>query len=520
MRKLEFKTGIGNGKLITDRHREKNDSLRKDKRQKAMLRVRGISVIDPNASFTKMFEEYMKMPTIERLFYLLKQATEVELITNANVILQGGKVLRLLSRAMGGADRVSGIQALSCLSLITSVEISEDEKIYANILCEPVMFAPVVAHIEEDTEMAIEMWALANNLIAIGLQSKVTVLASSLFNNPNAFIFQELRRKRPAFQKVIIRIISTSIRSHRDHLPSRGYIELIWPFVIDAFYTNLPLVKRQTTDDDQETIGHLCALLQAFKAKSQQEDDVVFFGQLALRNIPFISYLMQLVPYLGMENQQRIAFFLVKVSLFNMPSVMEAMRAADGLSIMHHLTQTPNEELQINGVKWIANYCLCSLGHVQNVFDQGAFSNIGRLMTIGHKYKLLESTIWLFTAACNSCVCALDTNYNVANKLLFQITQHASILKITISAITKVAEVHLLCDILDLWTNLVHWNPEKILSELDSMGAEYKLSLLLQHKDSNVFDKAEVLMDAMDNHCKDDDDDDDVRMTNVKTFSF
>ena len=335
MRQSEFKTGIGSGQIVTQKHREKNESLRKDKRQTAMARIRGIPLINPNASFPDMLKRYMKEPTIEKLFYLLQQASEAEIITNANAMLQGGKVLHLLVRAMGGSDQKSGVQAMDCLIFITGVRIAGDEIEYAKLLTHPGTFATIAAHIEEDTMLALGMWSLANNLMDIGVQSKVAVLASPLFSGgSNALVFKELRRKRPQFQSTIIRTICSTFQADWYHLPPREYIYNVWPFIMDFFYTIAPLAKRSYSDEDDFLIQYLCILLEAFKAKSQQEDDVVFFGQLALQNIPFITYLLQLIPRTGMVNQQRLSFFLVKVSLLEAPPLMQAMRAAGGLAIM------------------------------------------------------------------------------------------------------------------------------------------------------------------------------------------
>lgn len=512
MRQSEFKTGIGSGQIVTQKHREKNESLRKDKRQTAMARIRGITLINPNASFPDMLKRYMKEPTIEKLFYLLQQASEAEIITNANNMLQGGKVLHLLVRAMAGSDQKNGVQAMDCLIFITGVHIAGDEVEYAKLLSHPGTFATIAAHIEEDTVLALGMWSLANNLMDIGVQSKVAVLASPLFSGgSNALIFKELRRKRPNFQSTIIRTIMTTFQADKYHLPPREYIYNMWPFIMDFFYTIAPIAKRSYSDEDDSRIHYLCILLEAFKAKSQQEDDVVFFGQLALHNIPFITYLLQLIPRTGMVNQQRLSFFLVKVSLLETPPLMQAMRSAGGLAIMTTLTQMPNVKVQENGILWIANFCSDSIEHVQETLQKGVFFTIGRLLTAGHKYDLIKPIVWLFKASCSVCVDALPA----ANSFLERIVKEANVVQSTVSAITKVAEVTLLCDILDLWKDLVRWNPEEILNQLEMFGAEQKLSLLLQHKNSDVFDKAEALLCLMEKN-----DDGDVEMSDIKVFSF
>lgn len=519
--KKGVKQGLGDGERVTNKHREKNETLRKLKRDRALVRLRtGVNTTaNNNSTFQQNMKEYLSRPSLEKLHHLLQTATEDELVKNMAILLQRqvvdngqvrSSVLLTLVTQLAQPNEKQGMLALACLINITAARIPGEEVDYARILIEQGRVLDtkgvLMAHLLEDTVAALDVWKLIVNLINVCGDARDAILKSAIFNGP---FLAELNRGRPLFRRVIVAVLVSCIESGTS-LPSRNFLASIWQYLVSLIQMVLPSPKRLDHDDEDEfscIVNDLCSAFHFLALKCQDEDDFKFLTLTLISpwtlDHKVLSFLMQLIPRVDVVNRARIAFFLVKASALEMPEqvppllLMTEMRKANGLAIMHGLAQNANERLQRQGIKWIANYCAESLDYIADVLDAKVLGTIIHLLRGGAKYALLNPIMYLIMAACNTCVRHLPDKR--AAGYLAAIVNDLMVLKTTVTLITAVADVQLLCDILDLWQDLLKWEPHYVANELESYGVEGKMNLLLEHKSRDVFDRAERVLNTIEN---------------------
>lgn len=525
MRKKDFKSGIGDGERVTQKHREKHETLRKIKRDKALLRIRGVTETTvSNDDFSKALNAYKSVPTMAGLHRLLKIGSESQLATHLIGLLQvnadrtSSPVLSSLVRSLGSESVEEATLAMDCLLHVTYFKIESDERDFARLILEAGLLIEngvALAHVEQDTRLALDIWKLVVNLINICKESRDAVLHSPLFCKgsstlPNSLppFLRELQRKRGGqlwWDRIMVAILVSTIKVGVE-LPPKEFILTVWPFVLEYFQMMLPPPKRHVTGTEPEQdviISDLCELLHFFVLKTRLHDEYVFFGLLMSKDLSmqFIPYLVQLIPRLDdPQNKYFVATFLVKLSRLSVPQVdyMTVMARAGALLVMIQLIQSASERNQRQGLLWVQNFCAESLENVASVLNTDVLATVLRLLNNGALvYSLKVPVINLMAAICNTCVHFMEEYPQRANGYLAALVNDMPILKTTIHFITTISDVEDLLTVLDLWYDLLKWEPQWVSAELEKYGAEDRLNRLLEHKNMEVFNRTEEVLNAL-----------------------
>lgn len=523
-RQSDFKSGLGQGDTITRRHREKNSALRRIKRDRALHRIRGVAPdtkSSEDAHFQALLEEYSRNPSLLGLHTLFQKASESQIATHICTMLRispdnsSSPIIQQLIQKMGSIDSSEAVRAMECLVHITSLELNGDEEIFAKIIVQNHFLDGVaLAHIQEDTPIALEVWKLVVNLINVCEQSRDAVLHSPLFtvSAPNAVppFLLELKKCRPHMQKVLIQLMCSTLEAG-NNLPPKEYIITIWPYVISYLMQLMPAGRNldpNGTGDLECMVNDLCVFLYFLEQKAQQVDEVVFFGIMLLqsddtRTSNFIGFLVKLIPRLPQLNQWHVARFLVKVSSISSPELwfMSAMKEAQCLHVMVRLMQSPNERLQRAGITWIMNFCADGLDCVAAAIDANIIGLVVQMIrSCGLKYSLMRGVIGLITSVCNACVCELQNPScsKRASGYLAAIVNDVPVIQTTVKNIRFLNDVQSTCDILDLWLDLLRWEPKWASEELEKYGAENELQNLMDSKNNSIFERVDAVTTILD----------------------
>ena len=78
-----------------------------------------------------------------------------------------------------------------------------------------------------------------------------------------------------------------------------------------------------------------------------------------------------------------------------------------------------------------------------------------------------------------------------------RLAQVGHVNRTTIHFITTISDVEDILTVLDLWYDLLKWEPQWVSAELEKYGAEDRLNQLLEHKSMEVFNRTEEVFDAL-----------------------
>jgi len=503
-RKEDFKTGLGNGENAIERHIEKRNGIRKQKREDKLARIRHVAV--DITGFQNALKTYKPMELYQRtnvgaldaLNTCMRLGTDDQLNKHFTYLLaysdkQGSPVVQTLIQLLGENNPDIGLKAMSCLVNLSGANLEPQyQPLLAQLIIEAGFLNAATAHITEDSIVAKECWCVVSNLISLCETSRDVVLSCILFKNIHkdenwsSPFLTEMQKGRSEYDVLIFTVVCGAFETGSISLPDPAFCFATLMFSIKYIMMHWHPGRSETTSNPDRVLELVLSALAHFanKCSSQNKDHIILFARIfgqAEEKMQGFSYLINLASRVKAANQHRLARVFVKAGKFNDPSLtMQRLMYKSGcVQLMIGFVESVDPKLQREALMWLGNYAADSLEFVLHIREQGGFRSIAQRLRSAQSHALRNAAVYCLMQACNVSSAYLPNEQ--ASSCLIHLVTDCRIIQITCRHINDTGDPQLTIDILELWLTLLRWKNKhlNIANIIEEYGGDDKVERLL-----------------------------------------
>jgi hypothetical protein len=521
-RQEDFKQGIGSSDRVTQKHVERNISIRKQKRDRAMARLRNTGQVKQDQF--KQYYSQLNLPSLlsrqdAKQLNILNQCLSCATDGQVNEYLpqlimydsvqKSSPVISFLVQLLCEANIEVGTMASSCLVNISGSKLEEDyQPLLAQLLIEAHFLDAAISHIQQDSCIAKDCWYIVANLIGLCDASRDVVLCSTLFKNTHqrsdwsSPFLLEMRRGRPDYEKLIFAICSNSFEMGNT-LPDLNYCVVVLQYIISYLSANWGANVRESSAEPDLILASAISSLSEFAQKCNINNEehaktfALVVGDAHRRGCGF-TFLVQLCKRLCILNQFRLSHFFIKAGKFNTPdhALQSLMYDSGCAQLMIDYLEHMDSRLQRQGLIWIGNFVSDSFHFMKVIMEMDAFSKVIRILRRPSNNQIRNGAVYCLLQASTICLNAYkDATYrNQANNYIARLVQHYKLVQITCMYVDVRGEPWLTIDILEIWISLLMWDRSFATREIELYGGLDSVHQLLGSPSEEIFKLSERIL--------------------------
>lgn len=522
-RKEDFKTGLGSGKDVTQRHVERYNGIRKQKRERALARIRYEDAGKGGNAFDLAFKSYTPQAlcvqhdpnALNMLRKCLHEGDDDQINTNLFKLLgysdqHGSPVIRLLVQLVSGNNQAAGTMAMNCLVNLTGAKIEPTHQpLLAQLIIEAQFLDAATAHITDDTILAKDCWYVVANLISLCETSRDVVLSCTLFKNVHrdehwkSPFLSEMQRGRPEYDILIFTVVCAAFETGNT-LPDFAFCFATLLFVIKSLTLNWHAPRKESTAEPDRVLSLSLSALAYFAEKcvSTNVRHVELFAKVfgeAERKLRGFTFLFDLAPRVNKVNQRRLLRVFVKAGKFNDTSLalQNLMQQSGAIQLMLRFAQDPDVALQREALVWLGNYASENIEFVRHIHALDGFRTVAQCLRRAPTHDVRNSAVYCLMQACNICT---SFPHGEAEQVIIYLLQQCKLVSITCQHLGDVGDPQLTVDILETWLALLQWNREEVSRDIEDHGGQDKVEMLLGvtgNMGDRIFKLAEQVLDLL-----------------------
>jgi hypothetical protein len=516
----EFKTGLGDTEDVVKRHAEKAISLRKDKRDDKIQRMRRRQTQEEQqkSKIPDKFEEqalaarevFLRTGSMESLVFIQRYLRCMDDEDINNLLDDQGLLASSLVPLLTHPNIQYVVIASDCLVNITGSVNAQKISSVAAIMTKTNFISIAHTHITTTTNsnnvspIRLDMWMCIANMACLCQDARNILLQTSIFRNfntnqnatppPPPFML-ELSLGDPATLPILLLILE-GFCAEKEAVPNEPFIMAHWRLICNILYTICPPPMKDTQMDDDH-LKHLSMILLIINSTLKKVSSEFCIRLLAIER-PLISFLVGLAQRTEKElvNQIRILQTLVHIGLQNVPQYefQNIMREAGCVQLMSVLSHSGNERVRREAMMWIGNYASECFQFVKHLLECRAFDGVTAYLKHPSQPALVSQAIYVLAAASQSCYRNSDLNSVFqSNETLKVLLGQNKWLCHTAHRLGRLGCDEATLDILSLWINLIKWDKHFIVPLLEETGGLSKVDELLASKNTAIWSAANRL---------------------------
>lgn len=516
----EFKTGLGDTEDVVKRHAEKAISLRKDKRDDKIQRMRRRQTQEEQkqSKIPDKFQEqafaardvFLRTGSMESLVFIQRYLRCMDDEDINNLLDDQGLLASSMVTLLTHPNIQYVVIASDCLVNITgSVNVQKISSVAA-IMTKTNFISIAHQHINTNqnnggvSPIRLDMWMCIANMACLCQDARNILLQTSIFRNFNTNQNSTPPPPPPPFMSElisndlatlpIILLILEGFCAEKESVPNEPFIMAHWRLICNLLYTICPPPMKDTQMDDDQ-LKHLSMILLIINSTLKKVSSEFCIRLLAIER-PLISFLVNLAQRTEKElvNQIRILQTLVHIGLQNVPQYefQNIMREAGCIQLMSALSHSGNERVRREAMMWIGNYASECFQFVKHLIDCRAFDGVTTYLQHPSQPALVSQAIYVLAAASQSCY-RNSGSVLESNETLKVLLGQNKWLCHTSHRIGRRGCDDVTLDILSLWINLIKWDKHFIVPLLEETGGLSKVDELLASKNPAIWKLANSL---------------------------
>lgn len=510
-RAKDFKSNLGDTQDVVKRHAEKAQSLRREKRDEKIQRMRTRDTKSVSTIPDKFLENalaardaFLRTGSLESLQFIQRFLRTMD-DDDINILLDDrGALAASIVTLLGHSNPVVVLTASDCLVNITGSVNAEKISSVAAVLTKTNFVQIAHAHVSNTkSPLRLDMWMCVANMACLCQDARNVLLQTSLFKvvhspsagggggmNPPPFS-SELASQDPATLPIIL-LILFGYCADKDSVLNEPFVMAHWKTLCNLLYTTSPPPMRGSN----ETLNMLLLIIGETLKKSSE----AFCIRLLSIERPLISFLVGLCPRIEeVSDQICILQTLVHIGLLNVPQheFQSIMREAGCIQMMAIYSQSGNDRIRREAMMWLGNYASECYEFVTHLLSVGALDGITAYLQHPSQLGLMSQAIYVLSAASQSCY----RNRNEASdQVLKTLLGQNGWLRFTSQRVGRKGCNDLTVDILTLWVKLMEWDKHFIRPILEETGGLHRLDELLADKDPRIYAAAAALDELLQNN--------------------
>ncbi len=486
-----FKTGLGDVDSATTRHVERYNGIRKNKREKALNKIRYRE--EPKQNALQLYNEakqnynrlaYLNGGDMTALVYLSQILTHApddvfeEIIPNLIKPLNDF-VSKLVSEFMSNNPN-RAYAAMTCLSYLVTVDTSYKLKVVNAILI--TRFANVaIAHFEGKTDLRKKLWLLIERMVLTCKEARDVVLTTAIFVNKTPIPEGQFKKtpflialEDPSQSEDMCALLCAIFDMNHYSLPPAPFVVVVWTYAIKILQQVIP---EPTKEEDEETDPRIKWVLSTLMSIASNIDDDHLFSKLIVSaSANFLRFMVRLIPRVVVNNKLRIMDFLVMVSTLQIESspFVKVMTEAGCAPIMIQLLGHPQGSVQREALLWLAIIARSNIDFIYYLHEMQVFKTVALILQTKKPIAVRPALNCLIDCA---TTCMEHNDHNAHRLVESLITQHGLIIH-TVDFSDQAGCEQITMRILQLWKLLLKWKFQSVRDALESVGGLDKLALL------------------------------------------
>lgn len=511
----EFKNGLGTVKQATERHIERNNGIRKDKRAKALNKIRGIAPMTPNNKkiYQVAKEGYSRLAylnnddinslrTLEQITRLAPDDVLEEIVPELIKPL-APFVSKLVEEILSKVQERAFL-AVSVLSELALASTSYQIKILSKLILFQMFFlitkqkdaiflgkfaVYAVAHFEGKTNLCEKLWALVETLALACKESRDVLLSTEIFVNivppmePGKFkatpFIQAMSLPNNAF---VCAIICALFEPSHCSLPPAPFVRVIWDYIVKMLQQIFPDPLKEVDEDNDPRIKWLLSALTSIACYI--DNDLLFSKLIFAASANFLRFIVKMIPRVTLQNKLRIMDFLVYASKINLEDISftKIMIEAGCADIMITLLGNPIAALQRESLLWLSIIAKNNLSFIYYMHENNVFKIVSMII---HNKKTIAIRPALNCLIDCATECLRQPDHNSIRFLNELISNHGLIVH-TVELSTEPGCDEITVRILYLWKTMLKWDFRNVKNAIEENGGLEKLASLDHHPNAEI----------------------------------
>lgn len=508
-RAKDFKSNLGDTEDVVKRHAEKAQSLRREKRDEKIQRMRTRDTKSVTTIPDKFLENalaardaFLRTGSLESLQFIQRFLRTME-EDDINLLLDdSGALAASMVTLLGHNNPIAVLSASDCLVNITGNVNAKKISSVAAVLTKTNFVQIAHAHVSNmKSPLRLDMWMCVANMVCLCQDARNVLLQTSLFkvvhsgpggagmNTPP--FSSELASQDPATLPIIL-LILFGYCADEDTVLNEPFVMAHWKTLCNLVYTTSPHPMRGSN----ETLNMLILIMKGTLKKASE----AFCIRLLSIERPLISFLVGLCQRIeDVPDQIRILQMLVHIGLLNVPQheFQSIMREAGCIQMMAIYSQSGNDRIRREAMMWLGNYASECYEFVTHLLSVGAFDGITAYLQHPSQLGLMSQAIYVLSAASQSCY---RNRSEASDQVLKTLLGQNGWLRFTSQRVGRKGCNDLTFDILTLWVKLMEWNKHFVRPILEETGGLNRLDELLADKDPRIYAAAAALDELLQNN--------------------
>lgn len=510
----EFKTGLGTTEDAAKRHADKAISLRREKREDKIQRMRNRNHCGGANAFElsnviAMRDAFIATRSYESSQFLkhFMHVSEAEAINEILCVPLVEACIHAIAEqnhppAFGGGTSGSGVMcnAADCLvNIAADIDNAHIPAIGKAIFARPAFYAVMNQHLcNKDSPIRHDMWKVLANMACMCQDARNVMLQSIVFVAPstgNALpIFASEFDKRDASTLPILLVLLMGVCASPDAVIPEAFMMAHWRRIVNLLPFFLPEPQRE--EQPMEVLEYTLTIIQKTLEKSSEQRAV----QMVAMEPPAVAFMVGLCRRVSGVNFNvlRVQRILVMLSKYNTPGqeFLHAMRNAGCIPLMTELSVNANERIQKEALMWIGNYAAEGPAFVKHLLDGNAFDGIIGFLRRAPKQHVLDQALYVLVAAVKAC-CPPRPSGGGDNNILQTLITHKQFINFTVRHVGQVGCDTRTCDILSMWVALLKWNRKFVQPILEETHGLERVDDLLGSQNVAIYKLASQVDDIV-----------------------
>jgi hypothetical protein len=502
-RAKDFKSNLGDTNDVVKRHADKAQSLRREKRDEKIQRMRNRetkSETMPDRFLENALaarDAFLRTASLESLQFIQKFLRTMDDEDINHLLDDKGALASHMVLLLKHPNPLFVLTASDCLVNITGSVSAEKISSVAAVLTKTDFINIAHAHVSNvNSPLRLDMWMCIANIANLCQDARNVLFQTSLFRvvpspggggNSNPPFSSELALQDPATQPIIL-LVLFGLCADKESLINQPFVMAHWHQICSLLYNACPAPMR---GEHNESLNMLILIISKILSKEKSSDE--FCIRLLSIERPLISFLVKLCPRVeDIANQIRILQTLVHIGLQSVPQYefQNIMREAGCIQMMSLYSQSPHDRIRREAMMWIGNYANECYEFVTHLLSVRAFDGITEYIQHPSEKSLMCQAIYVLSAASESC-CRNKTEES--NQVLKTFFGQNGWLRFTSQRVGRKGCNDLTFDILKLWVMLINWDKHFVRPILEETGGLAKVDELLADKDPRIWSAANAL---------------------------
>jgi hypothetical protein len=505
-RKSEFKTGIENK---TEKRAETLSKIIGKKRDAKIFKLRhtpsgasagGGPLTSPAPSGANSFAP--NVGGLKHLFQYLDHNCNNEKELDANVMIifptimdeKCNEIDLLVDCLHGSRGPECNSLAIKCLFILSVAKFHLTITFASHLFQNGKFLEYTTKHLELNTPIVLDVWKTLCNVAVTCKETRDMIMDSpiSKVHFPKFFT----NRNKEETDQVAYYFISAIITTGAIDLPPNEFIKGVWLDMVERIKLTKQFLNSYDDGNDAEIVD---CILYSFYQVGQLADPVflkelVRVGEQKAGLIHFMCHLNKAI---------KGAFLFWTIEFLNSamtadPEFVSGIATKICVEDISVRCEDLNSRISQAAIKWIGNYAIISYTNIEKVMASKSLNSILNIITHGRRYaKELAISIEVIEKIVFTCLQSLRKMDKRAEYVLDFILFDSNIIRKTVHFIRR-DDNEMIYRILRLWTTLMDYKKEDVLSFLIQNNAMDHVETLVYSNNTDIYKLANKIQTAYD----------------------